>query len=293
MPMRMDLSIYPSLNSASKPAPLVMEWKRLRWIALAPKLPLAIVLLLFTSSALVACRTSDLPLTATAEYEAAATQLDQLRSTATVARARLQITLDFAGTRVAQIEQSGAFLRSNLSALGTDSDFIDANLRQLADQPQVGAVESREETAAVAGASPTIDLNDALSAARAATPTARVEATPDFLPRLDDLVLSSGVDSEDCPVDINPLFTPDSTEIYVVARAYDIPAGATLSSSWRHRDQELVSHSFRTEHLIDDNCIWFFIDQTDTSFTVGRWAVQISLDGSALSPLLPFEIVEN
>jgi len=106
-----------------------MEWKRLRWIALAPKLPLAIVLLLFTSSALVACRTSDLPLTATAEYEAAATQLDQLRSTATVARARLQITLDFAGTRVAQIEQSGAFLRSNLSALGTDSDFIDANLR--------------------------------------------------------------------------------------------------------------------------------------------------------------------
>ena len=269
-----------------------MERKKLRWIALAPKLPLAIVLL-FTSSALVACRTSDLPLTATAEHEAAATQLDRLRATATVARARLQITLDFAGTRVAQIEQSGAFLRSNLSALGTDSDFIDANLRQLGDQPQVVAVESRGEAAAVGGASPAIDPNDALSAAHTATRPAGVAAPPDLHPRLDNLVLSSGVNSEDCPVDINPLFTPDSTEIYVVARAYDIPAGATLSSSWRHRDQEVVSHSFRTEHLIDDNCIWFFIDQTDTTFTAGRWSVQISLEGSALSPLLPFEIIEN
>ncbi|MCY4021177.1 MAG: hypothetical protein OXG39_17355 [Chloroflexi bacterium] len=260
-----------------------------------------ISLLLFTGTTLVACRASDLPLTATAEYEAAATQLGQLRTTATVARARLQITLDFAGTRVSQIEQSGAFLRSNLSALGTDAAFIDANLRQLRDQPQVVAVESREETAAVGGASPAIDLDDALSAAVTVSPPARVEvtpptsveATPDSLPRLDNLVLSSGVNSEDCQIDVNPLFTPDSTVIYVVARAYDIPAGATLSSSWRHRDQELVSHSFQTEHLIDDNCIWFFIDQTDTAFTAGRWAVQISLDGSALSPLLPFEVVEN
>ena len=270
-----------------------MERKRLRRIALGPELPLAIVLILFTSSALVACQTSDLPLTATAEYEAAATQLDRLRSTATVARARLQITLDFAGTRLAQIEQSGAFLRSNLSALGTDSDFIDANLRQLGDQPQVVVVELREETAAVAATSVAIDPNEALSAADTTTPPARVGATPDSQPRLDNLVLSSGVNSDDCPIDVNPLFTPDSTEIYIVARAYDIPAGATLSSSWRHREQELVSHSFQTEHLIDDNCIWFFIDQTDTVFTAGRWSVQISLDGSALSPLLPFEIVAN
>ena len=231
-------------------------------------------------------------MTATAEYEAAATQLDRLRTTATVARARLQITLDFAGTRVAQIEQSGAFLRSNLSALGTDADFIDANLRRLRDQPQIVAVESREESVAVGSASTAIDLNEALSAAHTATPPAGVAVTADLHPRLDDLVLSSGVNSEDCQVDINPLFTPDSTEIYVVARAYDIPSGATLSSSWRHRDLEVVSHSFRTEHLIDDNCIWFFIDQTDTAFTAGRWSVQISLDGSALSPLLPFEIVE-
>ncbi len=271
----------------------IMERKKRRWIALAPKLPLAIVFLLFTCSALVACRTSDLPLTATAEYEAAATQLDRLRATATVARARLQITLDFAGTRVAQIEQSGAFLRSNLSALGTDSDFIDANLRQLGDQPQVAAVELREGATAVSGASVAMDPNDALSGAHTATRPASVEVTPDSHPRLDNLVLSSGVNNEDCPVDINPPFTPDSTEIYVVARAYDIPADATLSSSWRHRDQEVVSHSFRTEHFIDDNCIWFFIDQTDTTFTAGRWSVQISLEGSALSPLLPFEIIEN
>lgn len=265
-----------------------MQGKRFRWIPLRPKSPLAIILLLISSAALVACQTLDLPSTATAEHQAAATQLDQLRITATVARARLQTTLDFAGTRVAQIEQSGAFLRSNLSALGTDSAFIDANLLQLRDRPPLTAVQALEEAATSATIEPIV----LRSAAHTATRPAGIEASPRAGPRLDNLVLSSGVDSEDCQIDVNPLFTPDSTEIYVVARAYDIPSGATLSSSWRYRGQEVVSHSFRTEHDIDDNCIWFYIDQTDIAFTAGRWAVEILLDGSALSPLLPFEIVD-
>ncbi len=258
---------------------------------MGPRSPLAIVLLLFATPALVACRTADLPLTATAEYEAAATQLDQIHTTATVARARLQITLDFAGTRVAQIEQSGAFLRSNLSALGTDSDFIDANLSQLADAPQA-TVAARAEATAALGAGATAEP-DAVLSPPTATPSPSAEPAAGPRPRLEDLVLSSGVNRDDCPVDINPVFSPSSSEIYVVARAFDIPVGATFSSSWRFRDQELASHSFITERSIDDNCIWFYIDQTDVVFTAGPWTVQISLDGNALTPLLPFEIVDN
>ncbi len=254
--------------------------------------PLLISLLMFTSLALIACRTSDLPLSVTAEYEAVATELDRLRATATVARARLQITLDFAGTRVAQIEQSGAFLRSNLLALGTDSEFIAANLRNLLETPQTVVVSNAESPTSIRSTE-AIDPGDAFVATYTATDPPRAEVTPGLRPRLDSVVLSSGVNSDDCPVNINPLFTPESPEIYVVAKAYNIPSGATLTSIWQHRDQEVVSHSFQTEYAINDNCIWFFIDQTDTTFTAGRWAVQISLEGSALSPLLPFEIVEG
>ena len=231
-------------------------------------------------------------MTATAEYDSVATQFDRIHTTATVARARLQITLDFAGTRVAQIEQSGAFLRSNLSALGTDSDFIDANLSQLADAPQA-TVAARAEATIVLGASATAEADAVLSPPATTPPPSSAEPAAGPRPRLEDLVLASGVNSEDCPIDVNPVFSPSSSEIYVVARAFDIPVGATFSSSWRFRDQELAAHSFTTERSIDDNCIWFYIDQTDVVFTTGPWTVQISLDGSALTPLLPFEIVDN
>ena len=155
-------------------------------MALGAVSPLLISLLMFTSLALIACRTSDLPLSVTAEYEAVATELDRLRATATVARARLQITLDFAGTRVAQIEQSGAFLRSNLLALGTDSEFIAANLRNLLETPQTVVVSGTESPASVR-ATEAIDPGDAFVATPSASGPPRAEVTPGLRPRLDSV----------------------------------------------------------------------------------------------------------
>ncbi len=268
-----------------------MAWTGLWRVALGPRSQLAIVLLLFAAPALVACRTADQSLTATADFHAAATQLKQIHSTATVARARLQTTLDFVGTRVAQIEQSGAFLRSNLSALGTDSAFIDASLRQLRDSPpELGAAQAEATSTAAASAALEPDVAAAQPLTASPPPPS---AAPALGPRLEEPVLTSGVNSQDCPIDINPVFNPASTAIYVVARAFEIPAGATFSSSWRYRGEEVAAHSFTTENSINDNCIWFYIDQTDVVFTAGRWTVQISLDSRALIPLLPFEIVDS
>ena len=260
--------------------------------ALSRDSALRVVFLLVAGLMLGACQATDLPATATAEHRAAATQMGQIYNTATVARARLQTTLDFAGTRVAQIEQSGAFLRSNLSALGTDSAFIDETLRQ--------ALAVQAETAEASAAAPLPASADAANAASGPILTPYLASQPPSAataaetgPRLAEAVLASGVNSEDCPLDVNPQFTTGSSAIYVVARAFDIPAGATFSSSWRFRDQEVASHSFRAEHSIHDNCIWFYIDQSDVIFSAGRWAVQLSLDGSALTPLLPFEVVDS
>ena len=252
--------------------------------------PFAALLLVLSAMAISSCGTSELHLSATAGYETATGGLDSLRASATVARARMQITLDFAGTRVSQVEQARSFLRSNLSALGTEIPFIDANLSQLQWLPSpVTASGSSKPTGAKATPRTLTNLADE------ATPAARISqsviVTPATRARTQGIVLASDVADDDCAVDINPRFTPDSQKIYVVARAFDIPAGAELSASWQRQGTEVVLLSFEPEYAIDDNCIWFFIDQSDTPFYVGSWAVQIRSNGEAISPLVVFQIV--
>ena len=107
------------------------------------------------------------------------------------------------------------------------------------------------------------------------------------------MVTASGVDSADCARDTNPVFTPASPRIYVVARAREIPAGGRLSSVWRQRNEAVATISFQTEYAIDGNCIWFYIDPSDAAFTPGSWSVEIKLDGESLAPPLPFQISDS
>ena len=114
------------------------------------------IALLFIAWLASACVASAEQLNATAEAEKAATRISQLRQTATVARARLAITLDYAGTRVDQVADANAFLRANLVSLGTDSAFIDAQLRrverQAASTPQSQAPQRQSVGEAIATA---------------------------------------------------------------------------------------------------------------------------------------------
>ena len=250
------------------------------------------VALAFIAALLAACGPSEVQLSATSAYETAESDINQLRATATVARARLQITLDFVGTRVMQVEQANQFLRSSLMDLGTESAFIDANLSQLQLQP---SPTQRQGLAGVTGATATPLALLAVSNDQRVQVTAAVAVaiTPDKRPRLGNVALASGVDTEDCALDINPLFTPESAAIYIVARAFNIPAGANLSSIWQRQGSEVAQLSFQTEFAINNNCIWFFIDQSDTPFLAGAWSVEIRLDGEALMSPLPFRVVPS
>ena len=105
--------------------------------------------------------------------------------------------------------------------------------------------------------------------------------------------MATGVDSNDCAIDANPRFTPQSSAIYVVGRAFNIPARANISSIWRRSGVEVVSFSFNRDHQINDSCIWFFIDQSDTPFSPGSWSVELLVDGAPVSSPLAFQIVDN
>ena len=212
--------------------------------------------------ALAACEASDAQLTVKAGHELASTDMAVLRSTATVARARMQTTQDFALTRVAEVGKAEQSLRSTLGALGTAG-------------PLVGNL-SNGAAASTPLPGPPVGPTDA--------PAARGDAA-----RLDDIALASGKDRQGCAIDRNPRFTSDSAEIYVTARAYNIPVDAVISSSWRRLGREVASISFRTSYPIHGDCLWLFIDQSDAAFAPGRWSVELRLDGRVLG-MLPFQI---
>ncbi len=263
----------------------MFSWSRRRVISLLLTASVAI--------SLSACRSSDPQQTATAFYDEALSNIESLRTTATVVRARIQTTLDHAGTRVVQAEAAGTFLASNLISLGTDAAYIVEGLAQVS------------EIAAPARQTP--PANQAAPSSPAGSPQStqspRTIVTPPVVtpppsptgsgPRLENITMASGVNEFDCAIDAFPRFTPASTAIYVVGRAYGIPAGAIISSSWQRSGTEIVSFSFHREHDINDNCIWFFIDQTDTTFTVGSWSVEISVDGEPVAAPVAFQIVAN
>ncbi len=236
---------------------------------------------------LPACRSSAPELTATVAHEQARAGIETLRGTATVVRARMKTTLEHAVTRVAQAQEAGEFLRFSLINLGFESDAIETSIGQL----QQSAFEI----------SPTALAVPADSAITPATPPtaaalnegAALATAPAVGPRLSNIVMASGVREDDCAADVNPRFTLASSEIYVVAEAHDIPAGATISSSWQSRGEEVASFSFQPDYAINGNCIWFYIDQTDTAFVAGAWSVEIAVDGQSIAPPIAFQIVDN
>ena len=247
---------------------------RLRRFCAGMLLPLALLI--------SGCGASTPELTATAAQGMALTELDGLRATGTVVRARMQTTLDYASARGTQAAEAREFLRFNLISLGTESAFIATAISQLGESS--GAASATAPANAAGHAAP------AAATASAADIIITPPATARAGPRLEDLVMASGVDGSDCARDRNPRFTPASSEIYVVARAYQTPVGATISSVWRRGGDQVAEFSFQPRHAIDGNCIWFFIDQTDAEFTVGAWSVELSVDGESAGPALAFEI---
>jgi hypothetical protein len=241
---------------------------------------------------LSACGTSNDQLTLVANHNIANTQMVDIRASATVVRARMQITLDFAGTRAIEVEQQGQFLRSTLVSLGTESAFINNNLPLPGNFPTFTPQPTSPVNVPITPA-PQPQVTEELNAEGTLVQVTLPATEASTEARFENIVLSSGVNDNDCAVNTNPRFTPTSTEIYIVATAYDVPTNATITSIWQSQGTEVALFSFDTQSAINGNCIWFFIDQNDAEFVVGTWSVELWIDDVVASPPIPFQILEG
>jgi hypothetical protein len=242
---------------------------------------------------LAACGANDEFQNLEANHAQAGTQLADLRITATVQAARALITVDAMQTRAALAATQGGFLEATLRATGFPSELI-ATQRQLilgsspTPIPATINPESSEEVAIIfaTATAPAVTLN-------APNPTASPAATTDP----NGLQVSApytalGAGDDGCGENLTTIFTTETPEIYVIARASNIEANSvTFAARWE-REGEAIGpvYDFRPDYDADTLCIWFFVDETDFEFLAGSYTVTIDVNGVPSSNPTPFVI---
>jgi hypothetical protein len=219
------------------------------------------------------------------QYSVASTQISDVRASATVEQARMQTTLDYASTRASLASTQGAFLQLTLIARGTPIEQL---------QTEQANVLARYATPTPAPQGTTLAVVNTPSAPQ---PTAII-VTPlvltslptidSTLPRLENIVMATSVGADDCALDTTSTFSVNTPQIYVVARAVNIPPNTRLSSRWLYNAQEVITYDFTKDFLIESACIWFFIDPIDVVFQAGNWAVELAIDGTPVAPTTIF-----
>lgn len=228
---------------------------------------------------------NEIELTLVAQNVALNTQIAAVRETATVDADRLQVTMEYMNTLVAQAQEQRSQLQATLIARGTDASAIGVDITPGAPLPTpLPAADGVPDPAALVTPAP----GDV-----AVTPFgADAAAAPSAASGLANIVTSTGVGNDDCAVGATSTFSTSSDRVYVVARAFNIQPGTTILSRWYREGQQVVTHDFVPDFAIEDACIWFFIDQTDATFTPGSWAVDLEINGAVVGPSTPFTISE-
>lgn len=215
------------------------------------------------------------------------TEIAHIRNTATAAADNLQITVEYIGTQAAQSERQNGQLQATLIARGEDPAALsNINAQVITPLPTIGQA-GNDSAATLPEVTP--NPNDV-----AVTPFGTQEVAQDAdtgTPALANIVMSSGVGSDDCAQGTTSTFAATDERIYVVATALNISPGTTITARYQVGGQE-VAHTFTPDFAIDENCIWFYMDQTDAPFTPGNWSVQLELNGVSAAPAVPFSITE-
>jgi hypothetical protein len=237
--------------------------------------------LLLLSLFIGACaRQNQIELTLVATQVALNTQIAGIRQTATVDADRIQITVEYMSTLVRGAEVQNEQLRATLVARGADpSSFTNIDPSFVTNLPPGGGTSN--------GGQQQVVITPLPGAETVGTPTTPIPGTE---PTLTSIVMAEGVGSDDCALGVTTTFTTATPEIYVVATALNIQPGTTIVSRWQLGGQEIV-HDFTPDFAIDQNCIWFFVDQVDTPFIAGNWNVQLEINGVAVGTV-SFSITE-
>lgn len=94
--------------------------------------------------------------------------------------------------------------------------------------------------------------------------------------------------SDGCAQGAVTSFTLADDRIYVVTRATRVRAGTQIAVEWQLDGAPVDQTSWTVPSDEENFCIWFYLD----SFSPGSWSVQLSADGTPISPAPAFTVTE-
>ncbi|GAB4313232.1 MAG: hypothetical protein Kow00117_05870 [Phototrophicales bacterium] len=216
-----------------------------------------------------------------------ATEQERIAQVGTVEYERLLVTLEYSQTQVARaLNQQNAMI-STLEARGFVVNILPAQAAP--STPTLPITTTTPNDEAQPTATPQLVITPFFTP-QPAQPTITNAAVPSS--PLSDFVMASSVGADDCAQSITNQFSPQTAEIYVVARARNTPAGTQFLSRWFNQDtgEELAAFDFTPDFAIDDACIWFYATADDFPFNAGNYAVVLEVNGQPISGPIPFVI---
>lgn len=235
-----------------------------------------------------ACSDGGAQQTLTAQNAALSTQINEVQTTATFQRDVLQVTLESVQLALTQVIDLNNEIKVTLQAVGIDPAALEQIRPNGIFEDPTATAPSPQQPINPNGGDIVATTPEAGGNGNAATPVVPT-ATPGQ-PTLYNMVMAEGVGSNDCALSSMTSFTSSDQKIYVVATAANIASGMTLGSDWLKDGNKLVSPSFTPDFDIAQNCIWFYVDQTDFPFDPGDYSVQLTINGTAVGQPIPFTI---
>ncbi len=212
--------------------------------------------------------------TLVAQRDRLVTQMAFVYQTATISSDRMAMTVEYIETVTNRVSVQGTRLAQTLVARGGNISPI-----QPATTPHPG--------------SPATPLPPSSTAPENATPAPSLPPTEAPQPALFNVVIAAGVGDNDCAIGQVTTFTPAAERIYVVATVTNVVPGTELGAHWFMEEQEVAYHTFVPDFPINQECIWFYIDQTDAPFTPGNWSVRLEINGAPADVPASFAISEG
>lgn len=245
---------------------------------------------------LVGCgRASDLDMTATvnANEILLAEELATLNSASFTRRTEVVQTLSIKETELAQIVTYNQIIGATLAVGSTPTPVLQLGIAQPDRNIEKYAefMAGRNVNPTLAGSiPPTPDMMMSnINAMENRNTTTNLTARGQLI----RLGVASRVDPRtDCPQDANTTFSARVSQLYVVMRANNLPAGSPLGVIWYYGDEIRVQDTWVTPRDFDGVCIWFILERNRTDFTAGEWSVQLFANNQPVEDRLRFTLTD-
>jgi hypothetical protein len=99
-----------------------------------------------------------------------------------------------------------------------------------------------------------------------------------------EVVMSRGINDNNCALEPTTTFTIDDAEIYVVARILNIPRGTTFTATWQGTEFSRED-SYTVPANNDEACLYFYVVPSEIGMVAGTYTVTFSATELAGTPI--------